>query len=166
MLYLERRVSPGWRLNHLIGIPIQTTKLLNRTHLPLANWVKLASQIISDLRILIGWSSRFCEPWYFSFNIHNSLSQLGCSVNVQDYFGDLGLWFEVWKWWDRSPLMIFCLRSFPIFCCWNLKFGKELAQVQHGLVQLVKIVQDGVKQSGKLGEKKSRQKNAFFPQQR
>ena len=30
---------------------------------------------------------------------------------------------------------------------------KTVAQVRHGLAQLVKIVQDGVKQSGKLGEK-------------
>ena len=38
----------------------------------------------------------------------------------------------------------------------------KLAQVQHGPVQLVKIVQDGVKQSGKLGEQIQVRFTCFF----
>ena len=87
--------------------------------------------------------------WMFSECSGFSLEIWGCDLRFENG-------------WIVHHYVLF-LKMFPIFCCcWNLKLGKELAQVQHGLVQLVKTVEDGVKQSGKLGEKIQEEKGVFF----
>ena len=80
--------------------------------------------------------------WIFS----ESSGSFGCSVDV-----NILIW--AWRWWDCPPSTLFSfVNYFPIFFCWKLKLSgkKTVCQVQHGPAQLVKIVKDGVKQSGQL----------------